>query len=260
MTTFRAIAATLIVFAPALGALADGAPPPPPPQDTWIGKGQFGFLDSHGNSDAESLNGDIDMLRYDGPWKNDFDVNGLYGKNAGIVAAERLIALEQTNYTLSGDLFAFGGFRGEHDLFDGFQYQASVTTGLGYKMIDSKDTKLTVQIGAGYRQLRPEEITYNANGDGEVTSRTLQDRTRSGIGTAGVDFLQNFTPTTTLTNKFLVESGPGNTMMQDNIAVAVKMSTKLALSVGYGITNNSSPPPPLKKLDTVATVNLVFAF
>jgi putative salt-induced outer membrane protein YdiY len=38
------------------------------------------------------------------------------------------------------------------------------------------------------------------------------------------------------------------------------MSEKLALSVGYGIIDNTKPSPPTKKLDTVATVNLVFAF
>jgi len=260
MTTCRAIAATLIVLTPALSVLADDTPPPPPPQDTWIGKGQFGFLESHGNSDAESINGNIDMVRFDGPWKNEFYLAGLYGKSTGVVSAEREDGWEQTNYAISGDLFAFGGFRGEHDLFDGFQYQASVTTGLGYKIIDWKDTKLTAQLGVGYRQLRPEELTYDSNGDGAVISRTLQDRTSGGIGTAGLDFLHNFTPTTTLTNKFLVESGAANTMTHDEIALAVKMSTKLALSVGYAITNNSSPPPPLKKLDTLATVNLVFAF
>jgi putative salt-induced outer membrane protein YdiY len=38
------------------------------------------------------------------------------------------------------------------------------------------------------------------------------------------------------------------------------MSTKLALSVGYQFTENSKPPTPLKKVDTVTTVNLVYSF
>ena len=222
-----------------------------------MGKGQFGFLDSHGNSDAESVNGNVDILRYDGDWKNEIYVGGLYGKNSGIVSAERWETRLQSNYTISGNLFAFGGLRFEHDLFDGFQYQASATAGLGYKLLDTADTKLTGQIGAGYRQLRPEEI--NKNADDIVTSRVLGDRSEAGIGTASVDFSHAFTKTTVLTNKFLAESGPGNTMLQDTIALNVKISNKLALSVGYGFTNNSNPPPTIKKLDTTATVNLVFA-
>ena len=65
MATYRLLASTLLALAPAAAALADD--PPPPPQGVWIGKGQLGFLDSHGNSDSASLNANIDLLRYDGP-------------------------------------------------------------------------------------------------------------------------------------------------------------------------------------------------
>jgi putative salt-induced outer membrane protein len=267
MTIVRVIATAALALGPVLNALADDAPapattpaptkpPPPPPQHVWTGKGQFGFLDSHGTSDAESINGNIDVTRYDGAWKNEIYLGGLYGKNNGIVSAERWEPRVQSNYTISGNLFAFGGLRFEHDLFDGFQYQASATTGLGYKLINTADTKLTGQIGAGYRQLRPEEITTVNN---IVTSRVLEERSEEGIGTASLDFSHAFTKTTVLTNTFLAESGPGNTMLQDTIALNVKISNKLALSVGYGFINNSNPPPTIKKLDTTATVNLVFA-
>jgi putative salt-induced outer membrane protein len=255
MVNSRVTAATLLVLL-ASSAWADDAPPPP--MGVWIGKGQLGFLDSRGNSDAESINGNIDALRYDGAWKNEFYLGGLYGKNSGIVAAERWETRLQSNYTISGDLFAFGGFRYEHDLFDGFQYQASATTGLGYKLIDTGDTKLTGQIGVGYRRLRPEEIFKDP--DGAVTGRELQDTSGEAIGTAGLDFSHAFTKTTVLTNKFLTEAGSDNTLLHDEIALAVKMSDKLALSVGYAITDNTKPPPGIKDLDTVATVNLVYSF
>jgi putative salt-induced outer membrane protein len=256
MAAYRLISAVLLVLAPAVSAWSDAAPPPP--QDVWIGKGQVGFLNSHGNSDAESLNGNIDLLRYDGPWKNEFNITGLYGKNSGIVSAERWEARSQSNYTISGDLFAFGGLRYEHDLFDGFQYQASVTAGFGYKLLNTDDTKLTVQGGAGYRRLRPETIDKDATG--AVIARTPLDATGEAIATIGVDFSQVVTKTTNFTNKFLTEAGSNNILLHDELALTVKMSDKLALSVGYGITDNTKPPPPLKKLDTVASVNLVFGF
>ena len=174
----------LLVLSPAAGALA-ADPPPPPPQDVGIGKGQLGFLDSRGNSDAESLNANLDLLRYDGAWKNELYAAALYGKNAGIVSAERWETRGQSNYNFSGDFFAFGGFRYEHDLFDGFQYQWSLTGGLGYKIIDTDSDKLTAQVGAGYRRLRPELIMKDDTG--EVISRTPLDANGEAIGTVGVD-------------------------------------------------------------------------
>jgi putative salt-induced outer membrane protein len=256
MATKQLFAVALLALAPCVLVWADAAPPPP--QGVWLGKGQFGFLNSHGNSDAESINGNVDVLRYDGAWKNEINVGGLYGKNSGIVSAERWETRGQSSYTISGDLFAFGGIRYEHDLFDGFQYQASVTGGLGYKLINTDDDKLTAQIGAGYRRLRPEMIDKDATG--QVISRTPLEATGDAIATVGVDFSHAFTKTTVFTNKFLMEAGSSNTLLRDDLALTVKMSDKLALSVGYGITDNTKPPAPLKNLDTVASVNLVFGF
>src|SRR5258708_29987133 len=203
MTTNRTFAITLLALAPDSAVYADADPQTP--QGVLSGTGQVGFLSSHGNSDAESLNANIDVLRYDGPWKNEIYVGGLYGKNSGIVSAERWETRGQSNYSISGDLFAFGGLRYEHDLFDGFQYQASVTGGIGYKLINTNDTKLTAQVGAGYRRLRPETIDKDPTG--LVISRTPLDATGEAIGTVGGDFSHAFTKTTVFTNKFLIEAG-----------------------------------------------------
>ncbi len=248
MVNVRVIASSLFLVCPALSVW----------KGVWMGKGQFGFLDSRGNSDAESINGNVDMTRYDGDWKNEAYVSGLYGKSSGVVSAERWETRMQTNYTFTDGIFAFGGLRFEHDMFDGFQYQASVTGGLGDKFINTADTKLIGQIGVGYRRLRPELIFRDP--DGVVTSRELQDATGEAIGTLGVDFSHALTKTTVVTDKFLMEAGSDNTLLHDEVAVNVKMSEKLALSVGYGVTDNTNPPPTIKKVDTVTTVNLVFSF
>ena len=60
MATIRKLAVFLAVV-PAVTVWADEAPPPP--QGVWIGKGQLGFLSSRGNSDSESLNDNVDVLR-----------------------------------------------------------------------------------------------------------------------------------------------------------------------------------------------------
>ncbi len=237
---------------------ADEAPAPPPPQDTWIGKGQFGFLDSKGNSDSESINGNLDLMRYDGSWKNELFVGGLYGKSSGIVSAERYEGREQTNYNFTKEFFGFGGLRYEHDEFDGFVYQASVTGGVGYNVINTNDTQLVAQAGAGYRKMQPETVVKN--GDGVVDFRQPLEQQSEAIGTATINFTHKFNASTILTNTFLTEAGAQNTLLQDNIQLAVKMTTKLALTVGYGVTDNMNPPPPRKKVDTVSTVNLQYSF
>ena len=231
---------------------------PPPPQDVWTGKGQAGYVSSKGNSDAKSANAALDIALFEDPWKHSFHLGGLYGQSAGIVSAERWDTAWQSNYDLTKDLYTFGGLRYQHDLFSGFQYQASATAGLGYKLINIDATKLDVQAGVGYRKLRPEELTKNTAG--AVVTRNLKPAESGAIGTVGVNYSQALSSTTTVSDKLLIESGSSDTLITNALALSVKVSTKLALSVGYSIQNNTKPPAGLKKLDTLETVNLVYAF
>jgi putative salt-induced outer membrane protein len=253
-----AAACALLTVVPVLTALADDTPAPPP-QHQWIGKGQFGFLQSKGNSDGESINGGLDLSRYDDAWKNALNIVGLYGKSAGIVSSERWVVSEQTDYSFTDKFFAFGGLRYEHDMFDGFQYQASLTGGVGYKFLETVSDKLTVQVGAGYRRLRSEELIKDDTG-AVVQRIAAADSSGEAIATVGADYSHKFNAVTTLSNKFLLEYGSDDTLAHDEIALTVKMSPALALSVGYTITDNSNPAAGLKKVDTLTTVNLVFGF
>ena len=231
---------------------------PPPPIGVWTGKGQAGYVASQGNTDSKSANAMLDMGFIAPPWKHAFHLEGLYGQSAGITAAERWDTQWQSNYSITPKLFGFGALRYDHDLFSGFQYQGSVAGGAGYQIFDSDATKLSVQLGAGYRSLRPERLIKNASG--AVVARILEPRGSGAIGTAGADFAQTLSSTTTLTDKLLVEAGSLNTLVTDALALTVKVTTKLALSVGYSLQDNSKPPAGLKKLDSIETVNLVFGF
>jgi putative salt-induced outer membrane protein len=240
---------TLVLFAPLAALAAPGA---------WSGKGEVGFLASQGNTDAKSANAAIDMALEQDRWKHAFHLGGLYSESADIVAAERWDTRWQSDYAVTTDLYAFGALRYGRDLFSGFQYQASGTAGLGYKIFDTNDVKLSAQLGAGYRKSRPQTLIKDASG--AVISRIPGDTADEGVVSGGLDYSQVLTPTTLLTDKLLVESGSDNTLLTNSLALVVKMSDRLALSLGYNVQNNSKPPAGLKKLDTSETVNLVFAF
>lgn len=236
-------------------AMADD-PPPPPPQQTWTGSGQAGFLASQGNSDARSANAMIDMAYYDSPWKHALHLDALYGQTAGLVAAERWNARWQSDYALTERIFAFGAVRYQHDLFNGFQYQASETAGVGYKILETDATKLEAQAGLGYRELRPELITKTPT----QTYRTLLPSSSGVVGVFGASLSQVLSPTATVTDKLAAEFGSGNSLITNALALNVKISTKLALSLGFTVQDNTSPPAGLKKLDEVETINLVYSF
>lgn len=249
----RTLALSVILLAPLCAWCADA----PPPMGVWTGKGQIGYVATHGNTEAKSANAALDLSLLEGDWKHALHLDGLYAQSADITSAQRWNAGWQSNYNFTSNLYTFGTLRYDRDLFSGFQYQASVAAGIGYKIFDTPGTKLSVQLGAGYRKERLESLIKDASG--AVVQRVLGDSTSDGIASAGLDYSQALTSTTTLSDKLLVEAGSSNTLVTNALALTVKMSTKLALSVGYSLQNNSDPPPGLKKLDTIETVNLVFA-
>ena len=235
---------------------ADDAPPPPP-QNVWTGKGQAGYTSSSGNSEGKSANAAIDMAYLDDPWKHAFHLGGLYGQSAELVSAERWDTSWQTNYALTAELYTFGLLSYRHDLFSGFDYQASASAGFGYKIIATETTKLDAQVGVGYQVLRPEDIIKL---NGAVAGRTLLPSEKGIAETAAVNYSQALSATTTLTDKLAVTSSSADTLVTNALAVAVKISTKLALSVGYALQDNTKPPAGLKRVDTLETLDLVYAF
>ena len=163
-------------------------------------------------------------------------------------SANRFDAGWQSNYAINARSFWFGGLRYENDKFSGFDYQATASTGVGYKFYDSDAIKLSGQAGAGYRRLK-DDATGNSSGD--------------AVFVAGFDYANALTASTKVVDKFHAEVGSGDTLLTNFLGLEVKMSTALALSVGLDVRDNTKPPvaaPPKKKVDTITTVNLVYAF
>jgi putative salt-induced outer membrane protein len=238
--------------AAAVASLCIGAPA----HADWTGKGEGGLLVSSGNSDSTSANAKLDMAEEQNGWKNSLHLAGFYGKNASFATAERIEGGYELDDKISDRLYAFTAARGERDLFSGFDYQATLSAGLGYKFIDNDSTKFAGTLGVGYRRLEPEQLIKDPSGD--VTARIPGPSTGNAVATAGLDFSHKLTATTKLLDKLLVESGSSDTSVSNDLGVQVSMNERLALAFGYGVRYNSDPSPGSKKLDQMTTVNIVY--
>lgn len=241
---------------PAVAVLADDSPPPPP--QGWSGKASAGYVLSRGTSDTDSANASLDVGDLAGDWKHLIHVEALYGRSGEVTSADRWAGLYQANYAFTPRAFVFGALHYVHDEFSGFQYQGDLTTGLGYKLLDTTSDQLTAQAGIGYRRLRPEFLDMDTSG--AVIARTPAAATGNAIGTAGFDFAHSFNASTKITDKFLLAGGAGNTSLENDLALLVHMSKTLSLSAGFTFLENTEPPAGLKKVNTLTTLNLVYAF
>ena len=252
VSLLRNVIGALLIAVPVL-ASADELP------QGVSGKGQVGYVMSRGNSSTDAANAKIDLFLLTPQWKHAFTLEGLFGRSAQVTSAERWDLRLQSDYTINTKLFAFGALAYQDDRFSGFEYQASASGGLGYKFFDSDKTKLSAQLGVGYRVLRP-EILLRDDASGAVIGRIPLDRQSEAVGTAGIDFMHQFNTSTKLTNKLIVESGSSNTSIKNDLALEVKMSKKLALAAGYSILHNTKPADDVKRTDTTTTLNVVYAF
>lgn len=233
-------------------------------QAEWKGKAEAGVVVARGNTSSDTVNMKFDATDEVGPWKHALSLAALRatsdndaGENEA--TAERYLAGWQTDYKFSEKTFSFGALRYERDLFSGFRYQASATTGLGYQFISTDKVKFSSQVGVGYRRAQAVDTT-------DALGVTVVGKvSNNAIATAGLNFEDQLTPNTKLTNKLGIEWGSDDTLFGNVIALEVKMSTKLALAVSLDARYHTSPPDTsngveAKKLDTLTAVNLVYAF
>ncbi len=217
----------------------------------WKGKVEAGVVFARGNTETTTANGKLDMANELDQWKHSAYLAALYAESENSVtneleaSAERYEARWQSDYKITPRAYWFGGLRYERDEFSGFDYQASLTSGIGYRFIDSEATKFYGQAGIGYRQSQ---------------DRLTREKEDELVYRGDLGFERRLTANTKLTDKLIVEAGSTNTFAGNDLALEVKMSERFGLSLGYGVRYNSDPPPGLESTDTLMTVNLSYSF
>jgi putative salt-induced outer membrane protein len=238
---------TLMAMFLAVGAAA-------PAHAEWTGKGEAGLVISTGNTDTETANVKFELARESGNWKNAFGGVAVYASDSEAATAQRWELSTQQDYNFSPKTFWFGAARYEEDRFSGFEYQATISTGLGRKFIDKDRTKFTGTAGVGYKVIETRDA-FDPD-TGALLERG--ERTADAVFRGTLDYEHNFTETTKVLDKFTVEAGADNTFYQNDLSLEVKMTAVLALAVGYSVRHNSDPPFGFEKTDTLTTVNLVY--
>jgi putative salt-induced outer membrane protein len=222
----------------------------------WSSQSELGFVAARGNTTTETANAKFEIVRESEVWKNSFGARALYGRASEIESAERYDARDQLDHFFGEKSFWFLGGRYEDDEYGGFAYQATGSAGFGRRFYDDETTKLSTQIGVGYRSLRSEELIRDESL--AVIDRIPGERQQDIVANGAITFEHAFNDNTKVSSSFLVESGSSNTFTRNDLALQVKMTEVLALSLGLSVRNNSEPQQGLKNTDTLTTVNLVY--
>lgn len=93
-----------------------------------------------------------------------------------------------------------------------------------------------------------------------MIARTPPAVETGAVATATIKGMYAFNANTKVTDVVYVESGSNNTQLKNDLGLQVNMTKALAITVGYEVRHNSSPPAGLVKTDSLQTFNLAYAF
>ena len=214
--------------------------------DPWEGTGELGFVNTTGNTETVALNMKLNFVRTGERWRHRFTGTAMNTSEDGIQDNERYTVEVQSDRKLGEKSWLFGAFRWDADKFGSYDPQISLTAGYGYPLMQSEKHELKGEIGAGYRKLTE---TFTDHSSSEAIARFLLD-----------DWWQIF-GSTKWTNRLLIETGSSNTFTQFNSALAISMTDRFAVKLGFEIRNNTDiPPGDSEHTDTITSANLVYNF
>lgn len=215
-------------------------------KEGWSGKGEFGYVQTSGNTDTSALNMVLKFVYEKEQWRHRLGATALRSKRDDTVDAERYTLGAQTDYKFNDRSYVFGALRYDSDKFAPYDPVSTLTAGYGYTLIDTGGHYLLGEIGAGYRSQ-----------DDALSGESSDD----AIARGRLDYKWAITDSTEFANLFLVEAGSDNTFMQNNTALNVAINSRFAVSVAFQVRHNTElPPGAIDDTDTQFTTNLVYNF
>lgn len=211
----------------------------------WKGEGDLGYNSVAGNSESEALAVKLLISYVQNDWTHKAEVSANTASTDDKTSAEAYTFNFNSRYEFNEDVYGFGNYRYQDDRFSAFEYQSSLTGGVGYHVIKTEETILDAEIGAGFRSSE---------------RRLNQEKEDEAVILGKVSYKQQLTDTTKLESYLLSEAGEENTYLEAEVAVKVAMTEQLALKIAYLAKHNTDVDPGTEKTDRYTTVSLNYNF
>lgn len=145
----RSLVALFLSFVSALPAFAQNPPPAPPPSP-WAVTASGGLSFTGGNSDTSTVNLAYGVVR-DPKARNVLKSSGLFlrGSSAGVTTTNRVNLDARDEYRFAERAFVFGQGQFLRDEFKGISSLVATTVGVGYALVRTPLTSLSIDTSAG---------------------------------------------------------------------------------------------------------------
>ncbi|MCP4414790.1 MAG: DUF481 domain-containing protein [Gammaproteobacteria bacterium] len=219
-------------------------------ESNWKGNVEFGYVSSTGNTETTNINGKLHLEAEYNDWTQKLDLGAFSTSDANETTAKRYKIEYQGNKKLTDISYLFVNSSYEEDQFSGFQYRSTLTAGYGRTMYNKNKMTLDAEIGAGIRQSKTDEDLITG----------LSDKENEGVARFALKYLWQIEENKSLTSNISVEAGEETTISIFDISFVTMVAGDLSLKVSYLARHTSEVPVDKEKLDTVTSINLLYAF
>jgi len=235
MKKYAVLAASLlIVSAPVLASDPDGVKRAL----------EAGLVFTSGNTETRTVNVKGNVEQKKGNSRNTAKIEALYVDGTQGRLSEKYLGEGKTAYQFTKTSYGFVNGTLERDLFSGFDYQSTVSTGYGYRFIDNEKMTLDVETGPGYRRNKLD----NEEASGELIGRA------SGL------FAYRLSKTSTFTQEVVSEFGSDAVISKGISAVTAQIVGNMAMKASFTVKHNSNVPADKDETDTETALTLVYSF
>lgn len=195
-----------------------------------------------GNTDTASVGIGTNLGWYDGTNGYDLQLSYQYADSNGTVSEDSLLYDFQYTRDLGAAYYGFAQLTGSVESLPFDTSDNFVGVGVGYKIYDTNDVRLTVQGGVGYRV-----ADLNSASDLEEGAISLS----SG-------YFNRITDTVYITNDLDIISSDSDTVVFNDIGLNVAMSDTLALRTSLQTEYHTDPQAGLDSTDNALGVSIVY--
>jgi putative salt-induced outer membrane protein len=230
--------AVLVCFAAPSMAQEPAAP------KNWKDSAELSYVQTSGNSKTSTFSAK-DLFNYD--WTRtalELAAGGLGTQSEGKVTSEQYNASEKVSLKLEGKDYAFEKTAWNKDRFAGVHDRYDTALGVGRKLLDTADDKLSLEAGGGY-------VSEHRIGSADQSFGTYRGyfkyiRTLSATANASQDleYLGN------------LKDSKGYRMNAET-ALTASISTHFSLKASYVWKFVNAPAPGFKKTDTITSMAII---
>ncbi|MDX9874467.1 MAG: DUF481 domain-containing protein [Spongiibacteraceae bacterium] len=213
----------------------------------WSTDIEFGYVSVSGNSESSSVKGRLDSKRESDNWRYHIHFDALNTSEDDTRSAERYFLSNKIDYKFGERSYSFLHASYEDDRFSGYDWQAVIAAGYGYRLIDRADMTWDIEGGPGYRVSK-------------IADSSQDDDEREGILRLQTDFEWHLTDNATFEQVLSVEHGSENTVSRSTTSIKTTIIARLAMKLSYTVKYTDNVPTGTEHADRETAVTLVYSF